>query len=84
MGLSFFTIPIQDSTGREAELNGFLSRHKVLAIKRRWVDLGTKHQYSKLTNRKQASGFIPGEVDIQPSHDRLTTSASRRFYTGDK
>ena len=41
MGLRFFTVPVQDSAGPESELNGFLSSHKVLAIKRRWVDLGT-------------------------------------------
>ena len=41
MGLRFFTIPIQGSAGPEGELNGFLSSHKVLAIERRWVDLGT-------------------------------------------
>jgi len=40
MGLRFFTIPIQDSAGPEAELNGFLSSHKVLAVERRWVDQG--------------------------------------------
>ena len=39
--LRFFTIPIQDLAGPESELNGFLSSHKVLAIERRWVEIGT-------------------------------------------
>jgi len=31
---------------------------------------------------KQAPGFIPGEVDIQPSHDRLTTRQASGFTPG--
>lgn len=40
MSLRFFTISIQDSAGSEADLNAFLSSHKVLAVERRWVDQG--------------------------------------------
>ncbi len=37
----FFTIPIQDGGGAAAELNGFLSSHKVLSVDRRWVEQGS-------------------------------------------
>jgi superfamily II DNA helicase RecQ len=40
MSLRFFIIPVQDSGGPEAELNGFLSSHKVLAVDRQLVDQG--------------------------------------------
>jgi hypothetical protein len=37
MAFKFFTIPIQDSEGAEAELNGFLRSHKVLSVDRRRI-----------------------------------------------
>jgi len=40
MSYKFFTIPIRDAGEAEAELNGFLRGHKVLAVDRRWVDQG--------------------------------------------
>lgn len=40
MAQRFFVIPVQSSDTAEAELNAFLSGHKVLTIDRRWVDLG--------------------------------------------
>ena len=39
MPLKFFTVTARDGGG-EAELNGFLSSHRVLQLDRRWVDLG--------------------------------------------
>jgi superfamily II DNA helicase RecQ len=41
MALRFFTVPVQDTGSAEAEVNSFLSNHKVLSVDRRWVDLGT-------------------------------------------
>jgi hypothetical protein len=35
MSYKFFTIPIQDAGEAEAELNGFLRGHKILAVDRR-------------------------------------------------
>jgi len=40
MAQRFFIVPVQSSDGAEADLNAFLSSHKVLTIDRRWVDLG--------------------------------------------
>ena len=40
MAQRFFIVPVQSSESAEAELNAFLSNHKVLTIDRRWVDLG--------------------------------------------
>jgi len=40
MAFRFFTIPVGDSQNTEADLNGFLASHKVLAVDRRWVDQG--------------------------------------------
>ena len=40
MSLRFFRHFVQDSGGTEAELNGFLSSHKVLAIDRQLIDQG--------------------------------------------
>ena len=39
MAQRFFLVPVQSSESAEAELNAFLSSHKVLTIDRRWVDL---------------------------------------------
>jgi superfamily II DNA helicase RecQ len=41
MAFRFFTVPIQNAEQAEAELNGFLRRHKVLSIDRRWVEQGS-------------------------------------------
>lgn len=40
MAQRFFIVPVQSSESAEAELNEFLSSHKVMTIDRRWVDLG--------------------------------------------
>ncbi len=46
MAFKFFTVPIQSSAAVEAELNGFLSNHKVLSVDRRWVDQGATSFWS--------------------------------------
>jgi len=40
MAQRFFIIPVQSSETAEADLNAFLTSHKVLTVDRRWVDLG--------------------------------------------
>ncbi|HEX4609320.1 MAG TPA: HRDC domain-containing protein [Urbifossiella sp.] len=40
MGLRFFTVAIRDPAAGEEALNAFLSAHRVLAVDRRFVDLG--------------------------------------------
>jgi len=36
----FIFVPVQSSETAEADLNAFLTSHKVLTVDRRWVDLG--------------------------------------------
>ncbi len=43
MAFKFFVVPIQNSEVAESELNGFLRKHTVLSLDRRWVDQGGKH-----------------------------------------
>lgn len=40
MALKFFTIPIRDAATAEAELNAFLSAHRVLVVDRHFIDRG--------------------------------------------
>ena len=56
MGLRFFTIPIQDSSSAQAELNGFLSSHKVLAVERQWASLAGKQRWARLM--KVSKNFV--------------------------
>lgn len=46
MGLRFFTIPVRSADEAQAELNAFLHSKKVLAVERRWVDLGENSFWS--------------------------------------
>lgn len=40
MPYRFFVVPVRDGGHAAAELNGFLSGHRILAVDRRWVDQG--------------------------------------------
>lgn len=40
MAFKFFTIPARDDGRAEADLNGFLRSHTVLAVEQRWVEQG--------------------------------------------
>jgi superfamily II DNA helicase RecQ len=42
MAFRFFQIPARGCDQAESELNGYLETHRVLAVDRRWVDLGDK------------------------------------------
>ncbi len=46
MAYRFFTISVHDSYDTEAELNAFLSGHRVVSIERRFVDLGVQSFWS--------------------------------------
>ncbi len=53
MALRFFLIPIQDLDAAIAELNSFLSSHKILTIDRNWVDLGSNSYWALCVNYLQ-------------------------------
>lgn len=42
MPFKFLFVPLRDSSAAEAELNGFLAQHRVLAVERQWVDAGAQ------------------------------------------
>lgn len=46
MPYEFFTISVHDDGRAAAELNAFMRTHRVLAVKRRWVDLGANSFWS--------------------------------------
>jgi superfamily II DNA helicase RecQ len=46
MAFHFITITIQDSAETEAQLNAFLSSHRVLNVDRRWVEAGSHSFWS--------------------------------------
>jgi len=56
MSLRFFVIPVQDIDAATAELNSFLSSHKILTIDRNWVDLGSNSYWALCVNYLQGGG----------------------------
>ena len=56
MAFKFFQIPVRDSLAVEAELNTFLRSHRVLAVERRWVDLGQDSFWSMCVD------YVDGEA----------------------
>jgi len=44
----FLFVPLRDSAAAEAELNGFLAQHRVLAVERQWVDQGAQSGWAVL------------------------------------
>ena len=46
MAFKFFVVPIRNSEVAESELNGFLRKHTVLSLDRRWVDQGSNSFWS--------------------------------------
>ncbi len=46
MPFRFFCVPVRDEGTATSELNVFLHSHRVLAVDRRWVDLGTESFWS--------------------------------------
>ena len=64
MAFKFFTIPIRDSQSAEAELNAFLSSHKVLTVERQWVEDGPDSFWALCVD------FIPSATSSQRSPGR--------------
>jgi superfamily II DNA helicase RecQ len=56
MALRFFTVPVQSSEEAEAEVNAFLSGHRVLTVDRHWVDLGGNSFWALCID------FLPGRT----------------------
>jgi superfamily II DNA helicase RecQ len=68
MPFKFFTIPIHDPGQAEAELNGFLRSHKVLAVDRRWVEQGASSFWSFCVDYLETSSG--GGSDGRPAGQR--------------
>jgi superfamily II DNA helicase RecQ len=73
MPLRFFVVPAMAPEEAEEELNGFLARHRVVGIDRRWVDLGTSsfwaicvdHLVAGGDNARRGSSFGRNRVDYK-------------------
>ncbi len=65
MALKFFTIPIRDPSQSEADLNGFLSSHRVVSIDRKFVDAGTNSFWTICVDFLQSSTNVPGRAAEQ-------------------
>ncbi len=61
MAYRFFVIPYRASKGAEDELNGFLRSHRVLAVDRRWVDLGENSFWALCVDYLDSLG-VPGPI----------------------
>jgi superfamily II DNA helicase RecQ len=64
MAFKIITVPLQDGGKAEAELNGFLRSHKVLAVDRRWVDQGAGSFWCFCIDYLELSGN--GPVAVRP------------------
>jgi hypothetical protein len=62
MAFKIITVPLQDGGKAEAELNGFLRSHKVLAVDRRWVDQGAGFFWCFCIDYLELSGNGPASV----------------------
>lgn len=60
MALTFFTVPVRDSTAAEGALNSFLSAHRVLAVDRRFVDLGENSLWAVCVDTLPTQSGPPG------------------------
>lgn len=52
----FFQVAVRDAVETEEELNRFLRSHRVLAVDRRWVDLGTESFWSICVDYLESAG----------------------------
>ena len=62
MALKFFTVAIRDSAPAEAELNAFLNSQRILAVDRKFVDLGENSFWVLCVDYLPSAGSIPGQV----------------------
>src|SRR4051812_45444895 len=56
MAYRFFTVPIRSAEAAQAELNGFLRGHRVLAVDRRWIDRGEDSAWAFCVDYLESSG----------------------------
>lgn len=72
--LRFFAIPTHDSSAFEDELNGFLARHKVVAIERHLIDQGVSSFWAICVDYlSSASSDTAGNANL--SRNRLDYKA---------
>jgi superfamily II DNA helicase RecQ len=57
MAYRFFTVPIHDP--RESELNAFLRSHRVLSVKRKWIDGGKSSCWTFCVDYLETTGGPP-------------------------
>lgn len=62
MALKFFHIGTRDAEAMEAELNSFLSRHRIVTIERRFVDCGLDSFWALCVD------YLHGEPSAGASH----------------
>ncbi len=83
MAFKFFTVPIHDCLGVEAELNTFLRSHTVLSVRQEWVEQGSMSFWSFCVDYlDQATNGVPrsrkgnerGKIDYR---ELLSDEASR-------
>lgn len=71
MSFRFFTIPMQGAGDSEAELNEFLSCHKVLAVDRRWVDQGENSFWAFCVDYLPRGAGRANSARSEPSRTRV-------------
>src|SRR5437870_1589459 len=62
MALRFFTIPVRQASQAEAELNGFLSSQRVLAVDRQFVNVGENSFWALCVDYLPSSSGVSGEA----------------------
>jgi hypothetical protein len=56
MAYRIFTVPIHDPGPAEAELNGFLRSHRVLAVERKWVESALNSYWTFCVDYLESAG----------------------------
>lgn len=74
MPLKFFHIRTKDAESMETELNGFLARHRIVTIERRFVDCGTDSFWALCVD------YLHGEPAVGGSHGALGRSERKVDY----
>jgi superfamily II DNA helicase RecQ len=69
--IKFFTIYVRSLRDGESELNGFLSRHKILSMRREWVDCGHDSYWAIAVDYQISS-------ESQPRQDRSVATHRNR------
>lgn len=69
MAYKFVTIRINDEAA-EAELNSFLSRHKIITVDRRWVEQGSESFWSLCVDYQISSSSVATKGSASGTHGR--------------